>query len=752
MNDNVRQKMVIVGAGMGGCVLASTLHAHYDVTVVEMDEGPEFPLAIKDVGVPLNNSPVVASGLGGSTRFWHNGLIEIGDAALAEWPVNKAALATFVARAWRLLGGLERAEVEGGVRRLRRLFSDRGIAPEMTGQALYYPARRRNLWQLLCRGKPIELVYGRAAGLRQEGGKVVAVEVIDAAGAKQDVQGDIFVLCAGGLGTPLLLQTLPEPEDGGGTALAGCFYEDHPMAFVGEVQLGGGLYRLWNYPAAGGTLRLPLATALDDGTPLTFFLRPAAHWWRMQRRAAITSVLNELRNRPWRVRNYLALLGRWDDVLDILSLKLGIRVPTDRYTLLMVAGQKPLPHKAVWGENEAIVRDWRLEDGFFEDVEAALKDLMAGLGPVVKDFRLFEDWRGRVMSSGHHSGTARMADGPAHGVCDGDGRVFGYGNLYVGDASAIPDSGASNTGLTITALALRLAGHLKRQCVAGPMRIVVSGAGGFIGKGLVEVLRARGHEVVDAHDFAAGENADGFVNLANIAGNAAGALALLESNMRLAVGARVFVQAQSFITLHGKGGPDARAFNMGFCPRVLDAYGVGKLLQERHLERAVARGELTGVACLYLPIVLGEGGAWARALAQAEAHGYVLPRHGAEARALFVTIEDIADAVEAAVAAGLRGVVRQVVVNPDSAAMTWERLLGAKKLGLPRGAGLVKHLLRAAVAEARGRKLAWMWRLGRIQAVPAAEIPAKVAGGGAAAQGPLHFYGVMARVVRTGLF
>ena len=50
------------------------------------------------------------------------------------------------------------------------------------------------------------------------------------------------------------------------------------------------------------------------------------------------------------------------------------------------------------------------------------------------------------------------------GVCDVNCRVHGLANLYVCDGSVIPSSGIANTGLTIAALALRLASHLK----AGP--------------------------------------------------------------------------------------------------------------------------------------------------------------------------------------------------------------------------------------------------------------------------------------------
>ena len=57
-------------------------------------------------------------------------------------------------------------------------------------------------------------------------------------------------------------------------------------------------------------------------------------------------------------------------------------------------------------------------------------------------------------------GTCRMADTPETGVCDRDARVFGTSNLFVCDGSLVPAAAYANTGLTIGALALRLAENI----------------------------------------------------------------------------------------------------------------------------------------------------------------------------------------------------------------------------------------------------------------------------------------------------
>ena len=54
-----------------------------------------------------------------------------------------------------------------------------------------------------------------------------------------------------------------------------------------------------------------------------------------------------------------------------------------------------------------------------------------------------------------------MASDPKQGVVDADLHVHGIDNLYVASSSVFPTVGYSNPTLTIVALALRLADHLK---------------------------------------------------------------------------------------------------------------------------------------------------------------------------------------------------------------------------------------------------------------------------------------------------
>jgi choline dehydrogenase-like flavoprotein len=63
----------------------------------------------------------------------------------------------------------------------------------------------------------------------------------------------------------------------------------------------------------------------------------------------------------------------------------------------------------------------------------------------------------------HHLGATRMHTDPRRGVVDADLKIHGVRNVYVAGSSVFPTYGCSNPTLTIVALALRLADHLRKQ-------------------------------------------------------------------------------------------------------------------------------------------------------------------------------------------------------------------------------------------------------------------------------------------------
>lgn len=67
----------------------------------------------------------------------------------------------------------------------------------------------------------------------------------------------------------------------------------------------------------------------------------------------------------------------------------------------------------------------------------------------------------KYTDASHHLGTTRMSANPREGVVNEDARVHGVSNLFIAGSGIFPTAGHANPTLTIVALAIRLANHLK---------------------------------------------------------------------------------------------------------------------------------------------------------------------------------------------------------------------------------------------------------------------------------------------------
>jgi len=439
--------IVIIGAGLAGSLIASKLADRHRITVIEQSRSNR-PLRVADRGRPAALDAHAGSGFGGTTYLWHNGLIELDDGDFGTWPLPAAELNKAIPAAHEALSGTSIDLVREIAAELRARLEGEGVPGRLLGRPLFYPVKRRNVWQSeRLRERCVTTMVGRVERLAiDDGGRVRGAFI---AGRSDPVAGDVFVLAAGGLGSPLILQASRDGAFGN----AGRFYADHPAAFVGEITVRANLNRLWNRfdRRLAGSLRLPLVIATPR-QKFAFYLRPAG-----PAALKVKSVLSDLRNAPFDPRNYARLLMRSNDVIEALSLRAGINIPTRRFVLYMSAEQLPQDDVSVRARGDAISRDWRLGEDFVAAATAAIERVVAELAPITERSTVFADWPDDIKTAAHHSGTCRMAAAAESGVCDRDGRVFGTANLFVCDGSALPRTGCANTGLTIGALALRMA-------------------------------------------------------------------------------------------------------------------------------------------------------------------------------------------------------------------------------------------------------------------------------------------------------
>jgi hypothetical protein len=115
--------------------------------------------------------------------------------------------------------------------------------------------------------------------------------------------------------------------------------------------------------------------------------------------------------------------------------------------------------------------DWRLTELEKRSIAELLKVIgrefgRLDMGRVKLDDWLMDEasaWPTNMRGGSHHMGTTRMAADPKSGVVDANCLMHGIHNLYVAGSSLFPTSGSGVPTLSIVALSLRLAEHLKRR-------------------------------------------------------------------------------------------------------------------------------------------------------------------------------------------------------------------------------------------------------------------------------------------------
>lgn len=153
-----------------------------------------------------------------------------------------------------------------------------------------------------------------------------------------------------------------------------------------------------------------------------------------------------------------------------------LRDPRGQYVLDINAEQTPNPESRIMLGNEVdalgvprLAIRWRTVPEDYAMIARGLRAMQRGFAASAGvEYRLddasFEaDVAACTRIGGHHIGTARMGASAQTGVVDANGEAFGTKGLFVCGAATFPTSGFANPTLTIVAMALRLADHLRLQ-------------------------------------------------------------------------------------------------------------------------------------------------------------------------------------------------------------------------------------------------------------------------------------------------
>ena len=353
-----------------------------------------------------------------------------------------------------------------------------------------------------------------AVHLTNDGTRVDSVAVTTSAGAKLRVTASAFVLAIGGLETARLLLASRDVRPAGvGNAhdVVGRYYMCHLAGNVGRLTISGsptavrhgyevspdGVYcrrRLQLTPEVQrwlgvsnliARLHFPKITDPAHRNGVLSGLYLARHFISYEYGKRLNDghgkgLLHELRH-LWNVLTHpadaLTFIAHWIRKRTLADRKFPsiiLRNRTNRFSLDVHAEQIPLPESRVTLGTQTdalgmprIKVDWRYSPDDIKMVERTLRrmaDEFAASGAARFEFdpaTLEDDLTRFGAYGGHHLGTARMGSDPTTSVVDANCRVHDVSNLFIAGGAVFPTSSQANPTLTIVALALRLADHIR---------------------------------------------------------------------------------------------------------------------------------------------------------------------------------------------------------------------------------------------------------------------------------------------------
>lgn len=486
--------VAIIGAGAAGITIARALaDAPFRVCLIESggfepEEEIQRLAEAENVGLPYG--PVEATRLryfGGTTNHW-GGWCRPLDAIdfeprdwvpLSGWPIGRTELDPFYVEASSVCeaGPFAYDDVEGWHAKLGLkgfVLPAAGIARRVIQFSPPTRFGRRYRPELEAASNLLILLHANVVDLRatDNAAEIAQLALATLDGKRHSLTARLYVLATGGIENArmlLLSNGVQTAGLGNGTDMVGRCFMEHPH-----------VYSMANILVRDSSAVSPLA--LDEqraaGGGLRGNFMPTERFQRNERIQNATFSIGISAQFPSR-----GLIPPSEDALTAPLLDLlhgaaggsptggfGVRIgvggageqrpnPDSRVTLSDTRDALGLPRsRLAWlltpDDKASLVRNLRALGGAFA---------AAGLGRLHIELPDGNGWPDELTGGNHHMGTTRMADDPRHGVVDADCRVHGIVNLYVAGSSVFPTCGAANPTLTIVALALRLADHLRER-------------------------------------------------------------------------------------------------------------------------------------------------------------------------------------------------------------------------------------------------------------------------------------------------
>lgn len=504
----------IIGAGAAGITLAREFLNH-DMRVCLLESGgldyhrdcqslyegenmgqPYFPLDVCRLRY-----------FGGTTNHWSGTSRPLDDLDFEKrdwipssgWPISKRDLTPYYARAHTVLqipaDGYEVARWEKDISPRLPLLEDKVFTSIWLGHALKFG---QAYWKELKSAENIHVFLH--ANLLQiqtnaEATKVTQVQIGTLRKNRFWVKARIFILACGGIENARLLLLSDDVEKkglGNRHDQVGRFFMEHSSPRLGMLLLSSGkiptqLYKgsLQDGRWVFGELSLREAVQEEEkilNMGVTFL--PSNYEGRLNegyisfKRILKEFLRGEIAEDFW--EDYKNVLRDIDGVVEGAYDRFVAGDKGSQSFVLIVRGeQAPNPlSRITLGERRDILGlrqvrlDWRFTDLDRRSMRRLAEIIgnefgRARLGRLkMDDWLIMEDPRWHQSASQgrcHHIGTTRMSLKPEGGVVDPSCRLHTVDNLYVAGSSVFPTSGAANPTLTLVALSLRLADHLKER-------------------------------------------------------------------------------------------------------------------------------------------------------------------------------------------------------------------------------------------------------------------------------------------------
>jgi choline dehydrogenase-like flavoprotein len=513
----------IVGAGAAGITLAFELDgAPLTVCLIESgsygpDEETQALYELTIAGHPVRqNFMSRARYFGGTCNIWAGRSMRLTplDVAPREWipnsgwPIPYEELARYYPRASAVLklpsfDAFERLAARRMSRFERQLFATADLQTNASVWAKkplrFAQSYRRQLQRSrnvrVCLNANVTEIHLNGAGTR-----VDACTAYSLGGKELRLKAKWFVLACGGLETARLLlasQSVQANGIGNEFDVVGRYYMDHPRGVFGNVRLSRPQRLPWllGMPVSAGMGQVGIQLSADiqrrEGL-LNNYLTLERHWSERAAQAYQSFVhsMKILLRKGYAGKRFTLTRSQLAVVPELIYLlaprellphfaysaaKKVRRALSRGDTDLMVVNhceQIPNPQSRVYlGATRdrfnmpRLVLDWRIGR---EETDTLMR-LHALVDTQLRESQLgrldscFEGLTApRYTDASHHIGTARMSTDPRTGVVDEQCKVHGVGNLFIAGSAVFPTSGHANPTLTIVALALRLASHLKR--------------------------------------------------------------------------------------------------------------------------------------------------------------------------------------------------------------------------------------------------------------------------------------------------